>query len=102
MQGVDDEAVIRERVLPQYPGWTEATISPVSGGLINRTLLLEVGDVRAILQRVSAVFSPRIHENISAVTARLAEAGVTTPRLVPTRAGAAYVSGPELGDGVWR
>ncbi|HVU49657.1 MAG TPA: aminoglycoside phosphotransferase family protein [Polyangia bacterium] len=102
MQGLEDEAMIRERVLPQYPGWSEAVISPLPGGLINRTLLLEVEDARAILQRVSPVFSPRIHENIAAVTARLAEAGVTTPRLVETRAGAAYVSGPELGAGVWR
>ena len=102
MQGLEDEALIRERVLPQYPGWTEAAISPLAGGLINRTLLLEADDARAILQRVSPVFSPRIHENIAAVTARLAEAGVTTPRLVETRAGAPYVSGPEVGDGVWR
>ena len=102
MQGLEDEALIRERVLPQYPGWTEAAISPLPGGLINRTLLLEVDDARAILQRVSPVFSPRIHENIAAVTARLTEAGVTTPRLVETRAGAPYVSGPEVGDGVWR
>jgi Ser/Thr protein kinase RdoA (MazF antagonist) len=102
VQGVDDEALIRERVLPHYPGWTEATISPVSGGLINRTLLLEVDDARAILQKVSPIFSPRIHENISAVTARLAESGVATPCLVATRTGAAYVSSPEAGDGVWR
>jgi Ser/Thr protein kinase RdoA (MazF antagonist) len=102
VQGLEDEALIRERILPQYPGWTEAVISPVPGGLINRTLLLELDDARAILQRVSPVFSPRIHENIAAVTARLEEAGVTTPRLVETRAGAPYVSGPEVGDGVWR
>ncbi len=104
MQGVDDEAFIRERVLPHYPGWTQATISPMAGGLINRTLLLELDDARAVLQRVSPVFSPRIHENIAAVTARLAEAGVTTPLLVATRTGAPYVAGAELGggDGVWR
>jgi Ser/Thr protein kinase RdoA (MazF antagonist) len=102
VQGLDDEALIRERVLPQYPGWAEATISPLAGGLINRTMLLEVDDTRAILQRVSPVFSPRIHENIEAVTARLADAGLMTPRLVQTRAGAPYVSGPEVGDSVWR
>jgi Ser/Thr protein kinase RdoA (MazF antagonist) len=100
VQGVDDEALIRERVLPHYPGWARATISPLPGGLINRTLLLEVDETRAVLQRVSRVFSPRIHENIAAVTARLAEAGVTTPRLVATRAGAPYVDVD--GEGVWR
>jgi Ser/Thr protein kinase RdoA (MazF antagonist) len=102
VQGVDDEALIRERVLPHYPGWTEAAISPLPGGLINRTLLLEADDARAILQKVNPIFSPRIHENIAAVTSRLAQAGVTTPLLVATRTGAPYVAGPELGEGVWR
>jgi Ser/Thr protein kinase RdoA (MazF antagonist) len=104
VQGVDDEALIRERVLPHYPGWAGATIVALPGGLINRTLLLEVDETRAVLQRVSPVFSPRIHENIAAVTARLAEAGVTTPRLVATRAGAPYVDGAAAGAGagVWR
>jgi Ser/Thr protein kinase RdoA (MazF antagonist) len=97
---VDDEALIRERVLPHYPGWSEAALSPLPGGLINRTLLLELDDARAVLQRVSPVFSPRIHENIAAVTARLAEAGLVTPRLVATRTGAAYVADADLG--VWR
>jgi Ser/Thr protein kinase RdoA (MazF antagonist) len=104
VQGVDDEALIRERVLPHYAGWADATISPVAGGLINRTLLLELDETRAILQKVSPIFSPRIHENIAAVTARLAAAGVETPRLVATRTGAAFVSGPDAGagEGVWR
>jgi len=102
VQGLDDEDLIRERVLPQYPGWTEAAITPLPGGLINRTLLLEVDETRAILQKVSPIFSPRIHENIAAVTRRLAEAGVTTPRLISTRTGAPYFSSTEVGEGVWR
>jgi Ser/Thr protein kinase RdoA (MazF antagonist) len=102
VHGVDDEALIRERVLPQYPGWAEAILTPLPGGLINRTLLLEVDDARAILQKVNPIFSPRIHENIAAVTTRLVEAGVPTPRLVATRTGAPYLSGPDLGEGVWR
>jgi Ser/Thr protein kinase RdoA (MazF antagonist) len=97
---VDDEDLIRERVLPHYPGWGEAAISPLLGGLINRTLLLEREDARAVLQKVSPVFSPRIHQNIAAVTARLAEAGIQTPRLVPTRAGTLFIEGEDLG--VWR
>jgi Ser/Thr protein kinase RdoA (MazF antagonist) len=100
VETVEDEALIRERVLPHYPGWSDAAIAPLPGGLINRTLLLEVDDARAILQRVSPVFSPRIHENIAAVTARLAEVGLETPRLVATRTGAPFV---DLGhEGVWR
>jgi Ser/Thr protein kinase RdoA (MazF antagonist) len=98
--GVDDEELIRERVLPHYLGWEGATISALPGGLINRTLLLERDDARAVLQRVSPVFSPRIHENIAAVTVRLAEAKVETPRLVPTRTEALFVT--DGGEGVWR
>src|SRR5262245_52816394 len=73
------------------------------GGLINRTFLLTRADARAVLQHVSPVFSPRIHENIAAVTSRLEEAGVTTPRLVPTREGALFAEGHVgAGAGVWR
>jgi Ser/Thr protein kinase RdoA (MazF antagonist) len=107
VQGIEDEALIRDRVLPHYPGWAEAALSPLPGGLINRTLLLEREGERAVLQRVSPIFSPRIHENIAAVTARLDAAGVETPRLVPTRTGAPFVAGAEVGAGeagrgVWR
>ncbi|HVZ75411.1 MAG TPA: phosphotransferase [Polyangia bacterium] len=98
---IDDEALVRDAVLAHWPGWETATIAPLPGGLINRTLLLTRGATRAVLQRVSAVFSPRIHENIAAVTARLADAGLATPRLVPTRAGALYVD-IEAAGGVWR
>jgi Ser/Thr protein kinase RdoA (MazF antagonist) len=97
----DDEQLIRERVLARWPGWDGAAISSLPGGLINRTLLVERGHARAVLQRVSPLFSPRIHENILAVTRRLDEAGVVTPRLVPTADGAAFVEDPQA-MGVWR
>jgi Ser/Thr protein kinase RdoA (MazF antagonist) len=104
LTGLDDEALIRERVLAHYPAWADATVTPLPGGLINRTLLLERGGEKAILQRVSPIFSPRIHENIAAVTARLVEAGVVTPRLVVTRSGATHVVTSDVGagDAVWR
>ena len=102
MQSAEDEHLIRERVLARWPGWEAAALSPMPGGLINRTLLVERGDARAVLQQVSPVFSPRIHENIQAVTRRLDEAGVATPRLVPTGDGALFVEAGEEGGGVWR
>jgi Ser/Thr protein kinase RdoA (MazF antagonist) len=53
-----------------------------------------------VLQAVSAIFSPAIHDNIAAVTTRLAEQGMLTPHLLPTRAGGLYL---DAGDrGVWR
>ena len=111
----DDAAEIREQVLPAYPGWDGASFVPFGNGLINRTYLLTAAGVtspgsgsngtgaqpgaRAVLQRVSPIFSPAIHDNILAVTRRLAEAGMVTPRLVPTRQGEACW---QRGDAVWR
>jgi Ser/Thr protein kinase RdoA (MazF antagonist) len=87
---VDDSLEIRRRVLPHYEGWQRAEIAPLGNGLINRTYLLSLPDgrARAVLQRVSPIFSPAIHDNILAVTRRLADAGLATPLLLPTRDGA--------------
>jgi Ser/Thr protein kinase RdoA (MazF antagonist) len=96
-------AEIRARVLPDYAGWQDeaetASVAPFGNGLINKTYLLTGAGGRAVLQRVSPIFSPTIHDNILAVTRRLAEVGMVTPRLVATRAGAPCL---ELGDAVWR
>ena len=49
------------------------------GGLINRTWI--VGEPPwAVLQWVNPIFDPSIHLDIDAVTSRLEEAGLTTPR----------------------
>jgi hypothetical protein len=73
---VDDIDEIRARVLPHYPGWDGATITRINSGLINRSFLLTRAGagpaVRAVLQGVSKIFSPAIHDNIAAVTGRLA------------------------------
>jgi Ser/Thr protein kinase RdoA (MazF antagonist) len=95
-----DSGFIDRRVLDHYPGWDGAAVTVLAGGLINQTFLLARGDARVVLQRVSPVFSPRIHENIAAVTGRLASAGVMTPTLVPTREGGMFVDAGA--EGVWR
>lgn len=116
MSLLEQAAAIRRDVLPWYPTWAEGELSPLGGGLINETYLLTVAPMalaagavssRAVLQRLSPVFSPAIHENIRAVTERLTAAGVTTPRLLPTREGGTHVViEPSLGSsvtaGVWR
>lgn len=66
--------------------------------LINQTFLVD-GVERFVLQRLHAVFDPRIHENIVAVTAHLKRRGMLTPELVPTAAGDLWV---EVDGGVWR
>jgi hypothetical protein len=67
-------------------------------GLINQTFL--VGDPPvAVLQRLNPVFAPAVNLEIAAVTARLEEAGLQTPRVLPTRDGALWVAD---GDASWR
>jgi Ser/Thr protein kinase RdoA (MazF antagonist) len=68
-------------------------VTPFGSGLINRSFLVEAVTQRFVLQRVSPIFSPEIHDNIAAVTRGLEESGLVTPRLVPTREGGRYVRG---------
>jgi len=71
-------------------------------GLINESWTVEIGSRPvAILQRLNTdVFVPEVHEDIEAVTARLAEKGVPTPRLLRTRADGLWHTDAE--GGVWR
>ncbi len=74
--------------------------APLAGGLINRSLLLHCGGERWVLQCLSPIFSPLLHEDIAAVTRHLAAKGLETPRLLPTRHGGLY---HEAADGrIWR
>jgi Ser/Thr protein kinase RdoA (MazF antagonist) len=87
-----------DRVLAAY-ALGGARVQPAPGGLINQSFIVDADQRRLVLQRVSAIFPPGIHENIEAVTARLAEAGLLTPRLVPASDGRLWV---ELDGAVWR
>ncbi|MSP55637.1 MAG: hypothetical protein EXR69_08550 [Myxococcales bacterium] len=68
-------------------------------GLINRTLL--AGEPpRFVVQRVSRIFGPAVHDDIEAVTAHLDRCGMVTPRLLPTDVGGLWAR-DAAGD-VWR
>ncbi len=98
--GFAHAAEIHDRVLPEYPGWTAASVAPFGNGLINKTYLLARPDgARAVLQRVNPIFPAAIHQNIVAVTQRLADAGLATPSLVPTETGQPIVA---IEGAVWR
>jgi Ser/Thr protein kinase RdoA (MazF antagonist) len=95
----DDDAPARD-ALAHYEGLAEAASSPLPGGHLHSTYAVTAHGAEYILQRVSPVFSTRIHENIDAVTRHLARKGVPSVELVPTREGELFV---ELGDaGRWR
>jgi Ser/Thr protein kinase RdoA (MazF antagonist) len=75
------------------------SLSVVSIGLVNRTWLARThtGD-RVVLQRLHAAFGGTVNEDIDVITRHLASRGLVTPRLVRTRAGAAFVED----EGVYR
>jgi Ser/Thr protein kinase RdoA (MazF antagonist) len=100
---------IQDAVLVAFDGLAGAHVAPLGSGLINQTYLVtaqpaargaETGP-RFVLQRLSPIFSPAINQNIDAVTRAVANAGLTTPRLLPARDGRLWL---DLGQdgGVWR
>jgi Ser/Thr protein kinase RdoA (MazF antagonist) len=96
----DGSAETLARVLERFPALAGGSPRRFGAGLINETYLVEAGAVRHALQRVNPIFPAAIHENLLAVTGRLAEAGVLTPRLEPTVDGHPCL---DLGAaGVWR
>jgi Ser/Thr protein kinase RdoA (MazF antagonist) len=96
-----DEAVPEAvaRAFPALDGGFE--LLDGSTGLLHRTLHLRSRDGRAyVLQRVSDVFAPEIHENIARVSAHLRARGIPSLELVPTRQGGLFL---DLGaQGRWR
>ncbi len=79
---------------PAFPvadTWRELRDVPVEdcaeAGLINHTWLIG-SPTRYVLQRVNPLFRPSVHDDIEAVTAHVADAGLLTPRLVRTDDGA--------------
>jgi Ser/Thr protein kinase RdoA (MazF antagonist) len=81
-------------------GWQDATIAPLAGGLINATYVVTRGDAPiAVLQRLHPVFGATVNLDLEAVTAHLAARGLSTPRLVRTLDGRAWI---EHADRVWR
>jgi Ser/Thr protein kinase RdoA (MazF antagonist) len=82
--------------------WAELRGLPVApaedAGLINETFVVGIPPAY-VLQRVNAMFSVRVQEDIEAVTSWLAAQGLPTPRLVRTTTGALQDERP---DGVWR
>jgi Ser/Thr protein kinase RdoA (MazF antagonist) len=87
-------------VLREYPQvGSEVRVEPLGHGLINETYAVDDPAGQYVLQRVHPAFSARIHENIAAVTERLATRGVPTPRLCAAMDGRLWV---EHEGRVWR
>ncbi len=77
-----------------------ASAEPLAGGLINQTYLSRDSEgTPAVLQRLHPIFGAEVNLDIEAVTEHLARAGLETPRLIRTLAGAAW---HQEGGGTWR
>ncbi len=89
-----------DEVLEAWAWAAPAVAERADGGLINTTWWVRGpgGELLGVLQELNTrIFRPEVHEDIEAVTARLAERGVGTPRLVRTRAGALWHTTPAGG-----
>jgi Ser/Thr protein kinase RdoA (MazF antagonist) len=75
-------------------------IRPIPRGLLHRSFHLRVGKSEFVLQCVSEIFAPKIHENIQRVTQHLAVRGFRSVTLVPTVDGATSAALGPLGR--WR
>ncbi|HVV86022.1 MAG TPA: phosphotransferase [Kofleriaceae bacterium] len=74
-------------------GWhRDVEVAPLAGGLINTTFVVRrAGQPEAVVQRLHPVFAPEVNLDLEAVTAHLAHRGLTTPRLVRTLDGHAWI-----------
>lgn len=75
-------------------------VRSLSGGLLHRSWHVRTRAGEYVVQRVSDVFAPEIHDNIAAVTRHLKRRGLTTFELVPSKAGALSIE--LVGQGRWR
>jgi Ser/Thr protein kinase RdoA (MazF antagonist) len=80
-------AAFVEGLVRAWPRLSNPVIEPLSGGLIHQTWQVSDPAGEFILQRVSDVFSPAVHENVATVTAHLSRHGVPTFELQRTAEG---------------
>ncbi len=72
----------------------------LTGGLLHQSFHVRAGAVEYVLQRVSEVFAPEIHQNIKAVSEHLVAHGLRAARLLTTKQGELSAFLGELGR--WR
>ena len=95
-----DEAA---QLLSFFPAFKDASLSLVSGGLINQTYLARTGereDQKLILQRINPIFNKDVCKDIDALTQYLDAKRLRTPKVVRTKDNALYVETKE--QRTWR
>jgi Ser/Thr protein kinase RdoA (MazF antagonist) len=90
----------RDQLLQSWDFGPGAALEPIPGGLINASYRVVGPDgAVAVVQRLHPVFEPEVNLDLEAVTARLEACGLTTPRLLRTRAGEPWLA---IEDHCWR
>lgn len=84
-------AAVPARVLGAY-GFTGASLTPITIGLINLTFQVDRQGERFILQRLHPAFSGVVNDDIDALTRHLVRRGMPTPTLLRASDGASHVS----------
>lgn len=92
--------MIPKGVLARWRELEGRPTTPLGGGLINETFLVQGPAGGVVLQRLNALWTPDVCEDVQAVTAHLAAQGLVTPRLLPTDDGALCALDEE--QRVWR
>ncbi|RMG97414.1 MAG: aminoglycoside phosphotransferase family protein [Deltaproteobacteria bacterium] len=87
----DDPGATKAAVEARYRGLRGGRWSVLAGGLIHRTHRVDAPAGRFVVQEVSPIFDPVVHEDIEAVTAHLARKGIVTPRLLAADDGARWI-----------
>ena len=91
---------IPQAVLARWQNFADALVQPATTGLINATFFVgSAGGPKAVVQRLHRIFDTNVIRDIEAVTRHLADAGMTTPRLIPADDGASCV---EYQGEIWR
>lgn len=81
---------VPQAVLARYRALANARSTPLAGGLINDTFLVE-GEITAVVQRLHPIFEGRVNDDIDAITGFLAAKGLTTPRLIRSDDGRSFI-----------
>ncbi len=78
---------------------TGGEIERIPVGLLNRTFIVRTSQENYVLQHLNAIFAPRVHEDIAAMTTHLVSKGMLTPQLVASDEGRHFAM---VGNSCWR
>ncbi len=92
MSATDESLARQARAALQAYGLGDATLTPLTGGLINATFRVDARGHCHVLQRLHPGFAPEVNLNLELVTRELERQGMLTPRLLRTPEDRAWVT----------